>query len=156
MRNNFFTFNQKTYRYTCSRNKNSTSRDFEVKMNTQLTTFSFHPPINLVEEDKWLLSVTSFEATNSVFNITGENNSSSIFTPAHWSSQNAEETLIKLNNLLNLGSEKDLDLHINEVKKRGNIIILDGQECTKKIYNRIIIYQTSLSTILMKCSKNQI
>ena len=34
-----------------------------------METFSFSPPINLVEEGKWLIAVTSFEATNSVFNI---------------------------------------------------------------------------------------
>ena len=33
----------------------------------QLETFSFSPPINLAEEGKWLLAVTSFEATISVF-----------------------------------------------------------------------------------------
>ena len=36
-----------------------------------MDTFSFNPPINLIEE-KWLLAVTFFEATNSVFNITSE------------------------------------------------------------------------------------
>ena len=46
----------------------------EYKMNKQMETFSFNPPINLSEEGKWLLAVTSFEATNSVFNITSENN----------------------------------------------------------------------------------
>ena len=37
-----------------------------------MENFSFDPPINLVEEGKWLLAVTFFEATNSVFNITDE------------------------------------------------------------------------------------
>ena len=32
-----------------------------------MQTFSLSPPINLVEEGKGLLSVTSFEATDSVF-----------------------------------------------------------------------------------------
>ena len=40
-----------------------------------MQTFSFNPPINLIEESKWLLGVSSFECTNSVFNITNENNS---------------------------------------------------------------------------------
>ena len=43
-------------------------------MKKQMETFSFNIPINLVEEGKCLLGVTSFEATNSVFNITNENN----------------------------------------------------------------------------------
>ena len=44
--------------------------------------------------------------------------------------QNAEETINKLNNLFDLRSENDLDLHINEVKKKSNILTLDGQEYT--------------------------
>ena len=51
----------------------------ELKMNKQMQTFSFDPPINLFEEDKWLLAVSSFECTISVFNITDDNNSFSIF-----------------------------------------------------------------------------
>ena len=75
-----------------------------------------------------MLAITSFEATNSVYNITDENNSFSIITPGHWSSQNSEEIVDERNNLLDLRSKNDLDLHIKEVNKRGNIIILDGQE----------------------------
>ena len=44
----------------------------EFVMNKQMQTFSFNPPINLVEEGKWLLVVTSFETTISVFNLTDE------------------------------------------------------------------------------------
>ena len=33
-----------------------------------METFWFSPPINLIEGDKFLLAVSSFEATNSVFN----------------------------------------------------------------------------------------
>ena len=40
-----------------------------------METFSFNPPLNVYEEGKWLLTVTSFEATNCVFMITIENNS---------------------------------------------------------------------------------
>ena len=47
----------------------------EFKMIKQGQSFSFNTPINLVEEDNWLLAVSSFECTNSVFNITNENNS---------------------------------------------------------------------------------
>ena len=97
-------------------------------MDTQLKTFAFNPSINLVEEGKWLLAVTSFEATNSVYNITDENNSFSIITPGHWSSQNFEEIVNELNILLDLRFKNDLDLHIKEENKRGNFIILDGQE----------------------------
>ena len=47
-----------------------------------MKTFSTSPPINLSEEEKWLLAVTSFESTNSVFKITDENNILSITTPS--------------------------------------------------------------------------
>ena len=46
----------------------------EFKMIRSRQTISLNPPINLVEEGKWLLGVTSFQCTNSVFNITNENN----------------------------------------------------------------------------------
>ena len=63
--------------------KTKPQETLEFKMNKQIETFSFSPPINLVEEGKWLLAVTSFEVTNSVFNITDENNSFAITIPGH-------------------------------------------------------------------------
>ena len=48
-----------------------------------METFSFSPSINLVEEGNWFLAVTSFEATNSVFNKTFENIRFSISTPSY-------------------------------------------------------------------------
>ena len=97
----------------------------EFKMNKQRQTFSFNPPINLVEEDKWLLSVSSFECTNSVFNITDENNSFSIVIPGHWETEFAEKIIDEVNRLLDLRS---LDLHVNEVRRRGNIIKIEDKE----------------------------
>ena len=47
----------------------------DFKMNKQMENFSFNPTKNLVEEGIWLFAVTYFEATNSVFNPTDENNS---------------------------------------------------------------------------------
>ena len=44
----------------------------ELKMNKQVQTFSISPPINLIEEGKWSLGVSSFERTSFVFNITNE------------------------------------------------------------------------------------
>ena len=46
----------------------------EFKLKKQMETFSFNPTINLSEEGKRSLGVTSFEATNFVFNITDKNN----------------------------------------------------------------------------------
>ena len=97
----------------------------EFKMNKQRQTFSFNPPINLIEEDKWLLAMSSFECANSVFNITDDNNSFSIIIPAHWESEFADKVIDELNRLLNL---KTLDLHVNEVRKKGDIIKIGDQE----------------------------
>ena len=97
----------------------------EFKMNKQMQTFSFNPPINLFEEDKWLLAVSSFECTNSVFNITDENNSFSIIIPGHWETEFAEKIIDEVNRLLELRS---LELHVNEVRKRSNIIKIRDKE----------------------------
>ena len=99
--------------------KTKPKETLELKMNKQMQTFSFNPPINLLEEGKWLLAVSSFECTNSVFNITNENNSFSIIIPGHYQNKSDEETFDNLNKLLEL---KSLELHVEEVKKRGNII----------------------------------
>ena len=69
---------------------------FVFKPNKQMETFSISPRINLVEEGKWLLAVRSSEATNTVLNITDENNTSSITIPGHWFSRGGAETINKL------------------------------------------------------------
>ena len=97
----------------------------EFKMDKRRQTFSFNPPINLVEEDKWLLAVSSFECTNSVFNITDDNNSFSIIISGHWETEFAEKLIDKVNRLIELRSP---DLHVNEVRKRGNIIKIRDKE----------------------------
>ena len=79
----------------------------------------FNPPINLVEEGKWLLAVSSFECKNSVFNITNESNSFSIIIPGHYQNKSDEKTIDDLNKLLEL---KSLEVHVEEVEKRGNIL----------------------------------
>ena len=63
--------------------------------------------------------MSSFECTKSVINITDDNNSFSIITPAHWESEFAEKIIDEVNRLLELRS---LELHVNEVRKRGNKI----------------------------------
>ena len=97
----------------------------EFKMDKQMQTFSFIPPINLIDEDKWLLAVSSFECTNSVFNITNDNNSFSIIIQGHWETEVAEKTIDEVKRLLELRS---LELHVNEVRKRGNIIKIRDKE----------------------------
>ena len=94
-------------------------------MNKQMQTFSFNPPINLHERGKWLLAVSSFECTNSVYNITNENNSISIIIPGHYLTESAEKTFDELNKLL---EHRSLELHVKEVRKRGNKIKIGDNE----------------------------
>ena len=82
--------------------KTKPQETLELRMNKQMETFSFNPPINLNEEGKWLLGVTSLECTNSVFNITNENNSFSIIIPGHYQTKSAEKTIDELKKLLEL------------------------------------------------------
>ena len=105
--------------------KTKPQETLEFEMNKQMQTFSFNPPINLVEEGKWLLAVSSFESTNSVFNITNENNSFSIIIPGHYQNKSDGKTIDDLNKLSELTS---LELHVKEVRKRGNKIKIGDNE----------------------------
>ena len=77
--------------------KTKPQETLEFKMNKQMQTFSFIPPINLLEEGIWLLGVSSFECTNSVFNMTNENSSFSIIIPGHYQTEFAEKMINDLN-----------------------------------------------------------
>ena len=99
--------------------KTKPQETLEFKMDKQMKTVSFNPPINMNEERKCLQAVTSFEATNSFFNITNEKSSFSFSTPVHWNSEDAEEVIEKLYVLLELRSENDIELCVEEVEKRG-------------------------------------
>ena len=99
--------------------KTKTQETLEIKMKKQMQTISFNPPINLVEEGKRLLAVSFFECKNFVFNINNENNSFSIIIPGHYQNKSDEKTIDDLNKLLEL---KSLELHVKEVRKRGDII----------------------------------
>ena len=79
----------------------------------------------MVEEGKWLMAVSSFECTNSVFNITNENNSFSIIVPGHYETESAEKTIDELNKLLELRSKNCIELHVEQVRKKGLILIND-------------------------------
>ena len=97
----------------------------EFQKNKQLQTFSFNPPINLVEEGKWLLSVTSFEAANSVVNITDGNSSFSISIPGHWETKSAEKIIDELNKLLELRYENGIDLQVKQVRITRIVLVRD-------------------------------
>ena len=59
------------------------------------------------------------------FFITDDINSFSFFIPAHWESEFADKIIDELNRLLKLRS---LELHVNEVRKRGHIIKIGDKE----------------------------
>ena len=90
-----------------------------------MQTFSFNPPIYLDEEGNWLLAVSSFECTNTVFYITNENNSFSTIIPGHWETKNDRKTFAKTGEIIELRS---LELHVEEVRKRGNKIKIGDNE----------------------------
>ena len=105
--------------------KTKPQETLEFKMNRQTQTFSFNPLINLIEEGKWLIAVSSLECTSSVFNITNENNSFSIIVPGHWEDEFSEKINNEVNRLLELRS---LESHVDEVRKRGNTIKIGDKE----------------------------
>ena len=105
--------------------KTKPQETLEFKMNKQRQTFPFNPPSNSVEEGNWLLAVSSFECTNSAFNITNENNSFSIIIPGHYQNKSDEKMINDLNKLLEL---KSLELNVEETKKRGHKIKMGDKE----------------------------
>ena len=75
MLNNELFFLFKKHTDTLIEQTNSRPQEtLEFKLKRQSEIFSFSPTKNLVEEKKWLLAVTSFGTTNSVFNINDKNN----------------------------------------------------------------------------------
>ena len=100
-------------------------KTLEFKMNKQSQTFSFNPPINLFAEDKWLLGISSLGCINSVFNITNKNKAFSIIIAGHYETAYAERLIHELNRLLEL---KSLELHVEEVRKRGIKIKVGNKE----------------------------
>ena len=118
-------FNKKHTDTLTEQTKTKPLETFELKMNKQMQTVLFNPPINLVEEGKWLLAVSWFEYTNSVFNITNENNSISIIILGHYQTEFAEKMINDLKKLLELAS---LELHTEEVRKRGIKIKIGDNE----------------------------
>ena len=86
-----------------------------------MVNFSFSPSINFVEEGKWLLAVTGFEATNSVFNIANKKNSFPFSIPGRWRIPNylEDRSNNKLKNLLKLRSQNNIELQGKEARKKG-------------------------------------
>ena len=91
----------------------------EFKMNKQMEKFSLSSPKKLIEEGKWLLTLPCFETMNFVFIITDKNNSFSITISDDWQTKSDEKSFDEINKLLEIRS---LELHVKEVRKRGNEI----------------------------------
>ena len=72
--------------------------------------------------------MTFFERTNSVFGVTHKNNSFLISTPGYWSSRGGGETIHKLEKKLELSSQNDFELHVEEVRKRVNQIKIGDED----------------------------
>ena len=66
--------------------------------------------------------VAGSEATNFVFKITKENKSFRILTPGYWSSSGYAEPIHKLQKFLELRSQSDFEIHVEEIIKTGNQI----------------------------------
>ena len=105
--------------------KTKPQETLEFKNKKQMQTNSFNPPIILVEEGKWLIGLPSLEYTNAVFNITEEKTSFSIIIPGHYQTEFIEKMIIDLNKYLEL---KSFELHVEEVRKRGNKIKIGDSE----------------------------
>ena len=65
----------------------------EFKLNKELEIFPFSTSINFSDEGKWVLKVTSFEATTSVFIINHKNNSFSTLTLNYWTPEGDDEVI---------------------------------------------------------------
>ena len=85
-------------------------------------------PINFVEGGKCFVEVTSFETTNSVFNTTDENKSFSITTLGFWFSRGRAETINRLEQILKLRTEYDIELLVGEVRKKRNQMKIGDEE----------------------------
>ena len=57
----------------------------------------------------------------SVFNITNENNSFSITIPGHWPNKSDEMANNEPNRLLEVRSQNDNNLHVEQIRKKGLI-----------------------------------
>ena len=119
--------------------KTKPQETLDFKMKKQMETFSFSPPINLIEEDKWLLAVSLFEAMNSVFNTTHKSNSFYISTPGHWNSEDSEEFINELKKLFELRSQNGMELHVDQVRKKGFFLINDFSLSSRGTFKNEIV-----------------
>ena len=115
MKNEIMLLNKK---HTCTmidQRRNRPQEKLEFKSNGQMEIFRSILQKMFPKKVNWLLAVTSFGATNSVFIRTDENISFSTSKPTYWSPEDGEEHINKLKEFLELRSENDIELHVEEV-----------------------------------------
>ena len=66
--------------------------------------------------------MTSFEATNSVFNITDKNTSFSISLTNYWILVGGDDFINKLKKLIEVRSQNDIELYGKDFEERGTRI----------------------------------
>ena len=98
MNNEVLLLNKKHTYTLFDQTKTRRRETLEYKTDKQMETFSFSPPLNLIEEGKWLLAITSLETTNFVFNISDENKSFSISTPGYWFPEEVQKLITNYKN----------------------------------------------------------
>ena len=108
----------------------------EIKLNKQIQTFSFSPSSNFSDEGKGLLAVTGFEPKNCGSCQTDVNNTFSSATLVHWTSNGGKKTMNKLQILLKLRSQNDIEKDVKEVTKKE---IKAKSETMNKIYLILIL-----------------
>ena len=96
-----------------------------------MQTFSFTLPKKLSQEGNWLRTVSSLRTTK-FFSTIDENNSFAIGILGYWRLSSYLEDIIiieQLKNLLKPKSPNDIELHVQEVRKRR-----DQLKRTQKTY----------------------
>ena len=112
--------NEQTTKLLIEQSESRPPEMLEFRLNKQMGTFSFNPSIKVAEQGKWLSAVTSSEPTNSVFNLTGEDNTFSITIPGYWFLSGSVGTVKGLKILLQHRSQNDIALHVKKIRERGN------------------------------------
>ena len=144
MNNELLLLNKKHTDTLIEQTKTKPQETLEFKLIQSKQTFLFNPPINLIEEGKWLLAVSLFDCTNSVFKITDENNSFSINIPGHWATEFDRKSFAKIGELIELRS---LELHVAEVRKRGDKVKIGDKE------HKLSDFDTQKNEILEELNK---
>ena len=98
--------------------KTKPKKTLDFNLNKQMEAFPFNPPINLFQKSNWLLAVNSFETTEFSINISKKNNGFSITIQGHSNSESTENSINELNNLSELRSQNDIEVHVEQVRKK--------------------------------------